>query len=186
MPHKSFLVRSFQLVLVLNILQFCRYRFPQSLIQKTHFEHEFELIHIKRNDKWLNNVNPWIMNVCCCNHDLKFIAIFGKDGKTLIYYITNYIMKTTNYTSHMYSLVKIGVQKIQETYSKTNSNDHLEKIHCLIIRSFNTIGFQQEISSTRIISYLMKLPNHITNVYFSTIPWYSLSTWILEHEKTIR
>jgi hypothetical protein len=37
-------------------------------------------------------------------------------------------MKTTNYTSHVHSSMKIGVQKIQETYSKTNSNDHLEKI----------------------------------------------------------
>jgi hypothetical protein len=31
----------------------------------------------------------------------------------------------------------------------------------------------------------MKLPDHITNVYFSTIPWYSLSMWILEHEKPL-
>jgi len=94
-------------------------------------------------------------------------------------------MTTTNYTSHMYSLMKIGVQKTQETYSKTNSNDHLEKIYCLVIQSLNTIGSQQEISSTRAISYLMKFLNHVTNVYFSTIPWYSLSTWILEHEKPL-
>jgi hypothetical protein len=31
----------------------------------------------------------------------------------------------------------------------------------------------------------MKLPNHITNVYFSTIPWYNLSMLILEHEKSL-
>jgi len=31
----------------------------------------------------------------------------------------------------------------------------------------------------------MKLPNHITNVYFSTIPWYNLSMLILEHEKPL-
>jgi hypothetical protein len=55
----------------------------------------------------------------------------------------------------------------------------------LFIRSLNTIGSQQEISSTRAITYLMKLPNHITNVYFSTIPWYNLSMLILEHEKSL-
>ncbi len=31
----------------------------------------------------------------------------------------------------------------------------------------------------------MRLPNDITNVYFSTIPWYSLSMWVLEHEKPL-
>lgn len=40
----------------------------------------------KRNHGWLNNANPWIMNVCCCNHDLKCIATHGKDNKVLIYY----------------------------------------------------------------------------------------------------
>jgi hypothetical protein len=65
--------------------QLCRYKFPQTLIQETHFEHEFEFLHMKRNDKWLNNANPWIMNVCHCNHDLKFIVVSRKDSKTLIY-----------------------------------------------------------------------------------------------------
>jgi len=100
-------------------------------------------LHIKRNDKWLNNTNPWVMNACRCNHDLKFIIVFGKDSKVLIYYITNYVTKTTNYTSHKYSLMKIGVQKIEEMYSKTNSNDHLKKSHRLIIQSLNTISSQQ-------------------------------------------
>jgi hypothetical protein len=31
----------------------------------------------------------------------------------------------------------------------------------------------------------MKLPDHITNVYFSTIPWYSLLMWILERENPL-
>jgi len=99
-------------------------------------------LHIKRNDEWLNNTNPWVMNACCCNHDLKFIIVSGKDSKVLIYYIMNYVTKTTNYTSHKYSLMKIGVQKIEEMYSKT-SNDHLRKRHHLIIHSLNTISSQQ-------------------------------------------
>lgn len=33
----------------------------------------------------------------------------------------------------MYSLMKIGVQKIEETNSKTTSKDYLERSHCLII-----------------------------------------------------
>jgi len=72
----------------------------------------------KKNDKWLNYINPWIMNACCCNHDLKFIVVFGKGSTALIYYITYYITKITNFTSHMYSLMKIGVQKLKKHIPK--------------------------------------------------------------------
>jgi hypothetical protein len=39
--------------------------------------------------------------------------------------------------------------------------------------------------STRDASYLMKLSNHIKKVYFSNIPWYSLSMWVLEQENPL-
>jgi hypothetical protein len=45
-----------------------------------------------------------------CNRDLKFITAFGKDSKSLIYYIIDYITKTFIYTSHMYSLLQIAIQ----------------------------------------------------------------------------
>jgi hypothetical protein len=48
----------------------------------------------------------------------------------------------------MYSFIEIEVQKIEKTYSKINLKDHLEKNHCLIICSLNTIGFQQKILVT--------------------------------------
>jgi hypothetical protein len=44
----------------------------------------------------------------------------------------------------------------------------------------NTIGSQ--ILSIKAISYLLNLPNHITNYDFTYILWYSLSTWVNEQE----
>jgi hypothetical protein len=41
------------------------------LIQETHFEHGYGLLHIKRNDRWLNTINPWIMNAYGCKNDIK-------------------------------------------------------------------------------------------------------------------
>jgi hypothetical protein len=81
------------------------------------------------------------MNVCCYNHDLKFIVVYGKDNKALIYY-------TTNYITYVF-IKKNEVQKIEKTYYKINSKDHQEKIHYLIICSLNTIGL-----STRTIIIL--------------------------------
>jgi hypothetical protein len=69
----------------------CRYGFPQPLVNEIHFNIETRFPRIKRTNKWLNNANPWILSASRCNHDLKFIATFGKDSKSLIYYITKYL-----------------------------------------------------------------------------------------------
>jgi len=70
--------------------------------------------HKKNFNKWLNNANPWILSASRCNHDLKFTVAFGKDSKSLIYYIIDYITKTFIYTSHMYSLLQIAIQFLKK------------------------------------------------------------------------
>jgi hypothetical protein len=51
-------------------------------VEKTYFDKETNLLHLIRMDYWLNNANPRITMGCKCNQDFKFIATFGKDGKT--------------------------------------------------------------------------------------------------------
>jgi len=76
------------------------------IVNETHFNIEIRLKHIKITNKWLNNANSWILLASRCNHHLKFITTFGKDNKSLIYYIT----KTSIYISHMYYLLQITIQ----------------------------------------------------------------------------
>jgi hypothetical protein len=64
----------------------------------------------------------------------------------------------------------------------TNLYDVIDKSHRLIIRYLNTIGCQQEISTTKAIRYLLNLPNHLIDYNFTFIPWYSLSSWVNKHE----
>jgi hypothetical protein len=137
--------------------------------------------HIKITNKWLNNANPWILLAFRCNHDDKFVATSGKDSKSLIYYIIDYITKISICTMHMYFLLQIVVQKIETINKETNSYD-IDKSHHLIIRCLNIIGSQQEISTTKAINYLLNLPNHLIDYNFTFIPWYSLSSWVNKHE----
>ncbi len=51
--------------------KFCKYGFLQTLVDKTHFDDDTKLLHIKRTDKWLNNASPWILSASKCNHDVK-------------------------------------------------------------------------------------------------------------------
>ncbi len=130
----------------------CRYGFPQPLINKIHFDNHTKLFHIKRIDKWWNNANPWILLAYRCNHHFNLITTFGKDSKSLIYYITNYITKTSIYTTQMYYLLQIAIQKVETINNNTNSYDVIEKSLHLLIRCLNTLGSQQEISTTKAIN----------------------------------
>ena len=83
----------------------CRYGFLHKIINETHFDNETKFLHIKQTNQWINNANPIVMVSCQCNIDLKFITTSGKDAKALVYYIIDYIIKNTLYTSHMYSFL---------------------------------------------------------------------------------
>jgi len=110
---------------------------------------------------------------------LKFIVASSKDSKYLIYYIINYITKTSIYITHMYFLLQITVHTIIEN---TNLYDSIDKNRCLIIKCLNTIENQQEISTTRAVSYLLNMPDHITNYDFTYIPCYNLLAWVKEED----
>jgi hypothetical protein len=61
-----------------------------------------------------------------------------------------------------------------------NNYDSIHKNQHFLICCLNTIGSQQEISTARVINYLLNLPNLITDHDFTYLPWYSLSTWANE------
>jgi hypothetical protein len=132
---------------------------------------------IKRTNKWLNNANPWILSSSRCNHDVKFITASGKDNKSLI---TSQKYQFTQRTCIF--LLQIVVKKIITINKDTNSYDVINKSHHLIIQCLNTSGSQQEISSTKAISYLLNLLDHLINYNFTFIPWYNLSSWVNKHE----
>jgi hypothetical protein len=77
----------------------------------------------------------------------------------------------------MYSFLQITVHTIIEN---TNLYDLIDKSQHLIIICLNTIGNQQEILATRGVSYLLNLPDHITNYDFTYILCYNLSAWVKE------
>ncbi len=116
---------------------------------------------------------------------LKFITTSSKYIKSLIYYVINYITKTSISIMHMYSLLQIVVQKASTIIENTNLYDLIDKSQCLIIICLNIIGSQQEISTTRAISYLLNLPYHIIDYDFTYILWYNLLAWVKEDEEKL-
>jgi hypothetical protein len=52
----------------------------------------------------------------------------------------------------MYYLLQIAIQKVETINNNTNSYDVIEKSLHLLIRCLNTLGSQQEISTTKAIN----------------------------------
>ncbi len=86
---------------------------------------------------------------------------------------------------HMFLFLQIVVQKTSTIIENTNLYDLIDKNQRLIIICLNTIRSQQEISTTRAISYLLNLPYHITNYDFTYILWYNSLAWVKENEKKL-
>jgi len=85
----------------------------------------------------------------------------------------------------MYSFLQTIVQKTSQIIENTNLYDLIDKSQHLIIICLNTIGSQQEISTTRAISYLLNLPYHIIDDDFTYILWYNLLAWVKEDEEKL-
>ncbi len=62
------------------------------------------------------------------------------------------------------------VQNIIIVIDNKNSYDLIDKSWHLIIRCLNKIGSQQEILTTRMVSYLLNLLDHIIDYSFTYVP----------------
>ena len=98
--------------------------------------------------------------------DIKYI-FSGSDAKALVYYITDYVTKSNLSFHDTFSLVLKAVQSIEK--QKLNIDiavDAEEKSRRLVLRCYNTLASQQELSSAQVASYLMGWPDHYTTHEF--------------------
>jgi hypothetical protein len=100
--------------------------------------------------------------------DIKFIWS-GTDTKALVYYISDYITKKNLSFHDSNSLIHQAVEHFEKNQQNINFADALDRSRRLILRCFNTLASQQEISSVQVASYLMGWPDHYTSHTFVNI-----------------
>ncbi|CAM2727279.1 unnamed protein product [Rotaria socialis] len=71
-----------------------RMRMPRVLGKTTNIDLSTGQITMRRSHPWINNFNEWLISACQSNMDIKFIWS-GNDAKALVYYITDYVTKST-------------------------------------------------------------------------------------------
>ena len=143
----------------------CRMRMPRKLVAVSTIDPDTGNITMRRSDPMINNFNEYLIAACCSNMDIKFIWS-GNDAKALVYYITDYVTKMSLSFHDTYALVQKSIASIMNSSNLVNNENAIEKSRKLVLRCYNTLASQQELSGVQVASYLMNWNDHYTTHKF--------------------
>lgn len=147
----------------------CRMRMPRKIENVSSINLESGEIKLKRLHETINNFNEYIISACRSNMDIKYI-FSGSDAKALVYYITDYVTKSNLSFHDTFSLVLKAFQHVEKQNSQsTTAMSAEDKSRRLVLRCYNTLASQQELSGVQVASYLMGWPDHYTTHDFANL-----------------
>ncbi len=106
----------------------------------------------------------WILLASRCNHDLKFIIASSKDSKSSSYYITK---TSILHFTHIFPFSNCSTKNKIKMKTQIITTIWLTKDNISSYVVLNTIGSKQEISTTKVVTYLLNSPNHIIDHGFT-------------------
>ncbi|CAF4611951.1 unnamed protein product, partial [Rotaria socialis] len=140
---------------------------------------------MRRSHPWINNFNEWLISACRSNMDIKFIWS-GNDAKALVYYITDYVTKSTLAFHDMFALAQQGVKSIEQQRVTDSMDNASEKSRKLVLRCYNMIASQQEVSDVQVASYLMNYDDHYTTHTFRNLFLISIENYLQAELSKVR
>lgn len=144
-------------------------RMPRKIEHISSINIESGEIKLKRLHETINNFNEYIISACRSNMDIKYI-FSGSDAKALVYYITDYVTKSSLSFHDTFSLVLKATQSLEKQSLNINSSENAEeRSRRLVLRCYNTLASQQELSSVQVASYIMGWPDHYTTHEFGNL-----------------
>lgn len=143
----------------------CRMRMPRKLVPVSTIDPQTGHIMMRRSDPMINNFNEYLIAACRSNMDIKFIWT-GNDAKALVYYITDYVTKMSLSFHDTYALVQKSIASMMNPTNQTNNENAIEKSRKLVLRCYNALASQQELSGVQVASYLMNWNDHYTTHKF--------------------
>lgn len=155
----------------------CRMRMPRALVKASNIDLSTGHITMRRSHPWINNFNEWIISACRSNMDIKFIWS-GNDAKALVYYITDYVTKSTLAFHDMFALAQQGIKSIEQQRVTDDIDSAVEKSRKLVLRCYNMIASQQEVSGVQVATYLMNYGDHYITHTFRNIFLISIENYL--------
>ncbi|CAF3822952.1 unnamed protein product [Rotaria sp. Silwood1] len=146
----------------------CRLRMPRKLVPVSTIDPDTGHISVRRSDPWINNFNEYLIAACRSNMDIKFIWS-DSDAKALVYYITDSVTKMSLSFHDTFALVQKSITSYMNPSHQTDKADAIEKSRKLVLRCYNTLASQQELSEVQVASYLMNWDDHYTTHKFQGV-----------------
>ncbi len=109
--------------------------------------------------------------------DIKFIWS-GSDAKALVYYITDYVTKMSLSFHDTLALVQRSVVSLNNLWDQTDKEIAIEKSRKLVLRCYNTLASQQELSGVQVASYLMNWDDHYTTHKFQALYLFQIEQFL--------
>jgi len=100
--------------------------------------------------------------------DNKFIWN-DSDAKALVYYITDYVTKMSLFFHGTFALVQKMITSIMNSSHRIDKENAIEKSLKLVLRCYNTLASQQELSGVQVASYIMDWDDHYTTHEFQSL-----------------
>ncbi|CAF1293643.1 unnamed protein product [Adineta ricciae] len=98
--------------------------------------------------------------------DIKFIWT-GSDAKALVYYITDYVTKSSLSFHDTFSLIQKNVASFGNISNQVDNTDNaIKRSRKFVLHCYNTLAFQQELSGAQVASYRMNWDDHYTTHRF--------------------
>ena len=97
--------------------------------------------------------------------DIKFIWS-GSDAKALVYYITDYVTKMSLSFHDTFALIQKSITSFNNFAQPAGKESAIERSRKLVLRCYNTLASQQELSGVQVASYLMNWDDHYTTHKF--------------------
>ena len=140
-------------------------RMPRKLVPVSTIDPDTGSISMRRSDPMINNFNEYLIAACRSNMDIKFIWS-GSDAKALVNYITDYVTQMSLSFHDTIALVQKSITSVNNLSHQTDKESAIEKSRKLVLRCYNTLASQQELSGVQVASYLMNWNDHYTTHKF--------------------
>jgi hypothetical protein len=143
----------------------CRMIMPRKLVLISTIDPETGHISMRRSHPLINNFNEYLISACRSNMDIKFIWT-GSDAKALVYYITDYVTKMSLSFHDTFALIQKSITSFENISNQTDTENAIERSRKLVLRCYNALASQQELSGVQVASYLMNWDDHYTTHKF--------------------
>ncbi|EGO25272.1 hypothetical protein SERLADRAFT_437032 [Serpula lacrymans var. lacrymans S7.9] len=157
--------------------QHCRMRLNGTTRALTEVDPETQSILLCRLHSRINDFNDNIIFLLKCNMDIKYIGS-GQAAKALVYYITDYITKSSLPVHIGFDALKHTIQQNSMKFPSNCQALTNETNQSLFTKCVNAIMARQELSHQQVMSYLIGGGNHYKSHSYRLLQWTQFDRFI--------